>query len=261
MLEKTADQLSRLKGNGPLSGNHMTFHQGSRPGLFTGSRPFDSKIDDISAIDWTTSSVANDQLSVRQNFEMTNLSLNILNLWIQKLTESTPRLISDHLDYTEQIEQAKYKTAIQLVDSIEGLHTGMNDHKYVYGIEEIDQVMLDRPTLVIGDLILDSIRKVLMKDFQDQHFVAIRVLHPLDQGIPEDFYLPVHTGRNDIPTVYNEKTRQDFNDLLQEEDNQRIQVFKKVFPSSEVINCLTDDPQFQKLDSDLASTIKVIFDK
>jgi hypothetical protein len=261
MLEETAYQLSQLKGNGNLSGNHMTFHQGSRHGSFIASRPFDSDRDDIGAIDWTKSSVADDQFSVRENFETTNLNLNILNLWIQKLTELTPQSISDRLDYTEQIEQAKHQTANQLTDGIEGLHTGMNDHKYVYGIEEIDQVMPDRPTLVIGDLILDSIQKVLMKDFQEQHFIAIRVLHPLDQGIPEDFYLPVHTGRNDIPTVYNEKTRQDFNDLLQEEDNQRIRVFKKVFPVSEVINCLTDDPDFKNLDPELASTVKVIFDK
>ncbi len=261
MLDETAYQFSRLKGNANLSGNHLTFHQGSRTGLFTSIRQFDSDRDDSSAIDWANSSIKDNQLMVRQNFETTSLNINILNLWIKKLTEPTSWATKENINFSEQIQREKHQTANKLVDSIEGLHTGMNDHKYVYGFEEIDEVMPDRPTLVIGDLMLDSIQKVLMKDFQEKRFIAIRVLHPLDQGIPEDFYLPVHTGRNDIPTVYNEKTRQDFNDLLHEEDNQRIQVFKKVFPLSEVINCLTDDQDFKILDGDLARSVKVIFDK
>ena len=261
MLDETAYQFSRLKGNANLFGNHLTFHQGSRTGLFTSIRPFDSDRDDSSAIDWVNSSVEDDQLMVRQNFETTSLNINIINLWIKKLTEPISWSTKENINFSEQIQREKHQTAIQLVDNIEKLHTGMNDHKYIYGFDEIDEIILGRPTLVIGDLILDSIQKVLRKDFQDQHFIAIRVLHPLDKGIPEDFYLSVHTGRNDIPTVYNEKTRQDFNDLLQEEDKQRIRVFKEVFPMSKIIDCLTDDQDFKILDGDLARSVKVIFDK
>ncbi len=261
MLDETAYQFSRLKGNANLSGNHLTFHQGSRTGLFTSIRQFDSDRDDSSAIDWANSSIQDDQLMVRQNFETTSLNINILNLWIKKLTEPTSWATKENINFSEQIQREKHQTANKLVDSIEGLHTGMNDHKYIYGFDEIDEIILGRPTLVIGELVLESIHKILEKDFQDQPFIVARVLHPLDKGIPEDFYLPVHTGRNDIPTVYDEKTRQDFNDLLQEEDKQRICVFKEVFPMSEVIDCLTDDQDFKILDGDLARSVKVIFDK
>ncbi len=175
--------------------------------------------------------------------------------------QNKPTVTTVPQSQSEQIQREKHQTANKLVDSIEGLHTGMNDHKYIYGFDEIDEIILGRPTLVIGELVLESIHKILEKDFQDQHFIAIRVLHPLDKGIPEDFYLSVHTGRNDIPTVYDEKTRQDFNDLLQEEDKQRICVFKEVFPMSKIIDCLTDDQDFKILDGDLARSVKVIFDK